>query len=556
MKKVISLSKIFIKEFYQNLPIFDKTKMKFNKRSMFFWLIAIVFIGITYVSYEVIKFLVDIGQPSVFLNLFFPILAILLIFQTILVCANIFFFSKDIKNIMHMPLKPVELLLAKLNTLVFMLYITEAIFAVVPITLYGLMVNVNFIFYLWEVIVLLIFPIIFAVVISIILLIIMHFIKFIRNKDIFQVLITIILLAFVFVLQYNAMQSMFNINSNEEAIEGFNNFSERTTEISKYFLVINPSIEILSNPAEISIFIGFLKLIGINIIALVVFIFIGKVVYLKDVLRATTNYINKGHKKKNKVDEKLHRGSIGKSYIIKELKMLIREPIFFMQCVFPVLIILLTVIMLGVVFTPIINEVMQDETIATEFANLSFNAEILCYILIVMQVLFSISTISLTAVSREGKSAKFVKYIPINLYKQFLYKNVPQILLNMLVIIVVLGIVSYILPMLNWIHEIGILLIAIVINFINSYLMLIVDLRRPNLDWDSEHSVVKRSDNKIFQYVFMIINVIFLMYIAKIFEGINIYLVLLGEFVIYLLLFIIINLCVKKWQNKLFNKII
>ena len=86
--------------------------------------------------------------------------------------------------------------------------------------------------------------------------------------------------------------------------------------------------------------------------------------------------------------------------------------------------------------------------------------------------------------------------------------------------------------------------------------MLIVDLRRPNLDWDSEHSVVKRSDNKIFQYVFMIINVIFLMYIAKIFEGINIYLVLLGEFVIYLLLFIIINLCVKKWQNKLFNKII
>ena len=93
MKKIISLSKIFIKEFYQNLSIFDRTKMKFNKRSMFFWLIAVVFIGITYVSYEIIKFLVDIGQPSIFLNMFFPILAILLTFQTILVCANIFFFS-------------------------------------------------------------------------------------------------------------------------------------------------------------------------------------------------------------------------------------------------------------------------------------------------------------------------------------------------------------------------------------------------------------------------------------------------------------------------------
>ncbi len=128
MKKIISLTKVLVKEFYQNLAIFNTEKKKLNKKSVFFWLIAIVFLGITYLSYEIIKFLAEVGQEKVFLNLYFFILSILLLFQTILVCTNIFFFSKDIEKILHMPLKPVELLLGKFNTLLCMLYITEGIF--------------------------------------------------------------------------------------------------------------------------------------------------------------------------------------------------------------------------------------------------------------------------------------------------------------------------------------------------------------------------------------------------------------------------------------------
>jgi hypothetical protein len=86
--------------------------------------------------------------------------------------------------------------------------------------------------------------------------------------------------------------------------------------------------------------------------------------------------------------------------------------------------------------------------------------------------------------------------------------------------------------------------------------MLVVDLRRPNLDWDTEYSVVKKSDNKLFQYVLMIINILFLMYIAKIFSDVNIFISLIGEIIIFTIIFIIIDRCIKKWQNKLFNKII
>ena len=54
----------------------------------------------------------------------------------------------------------------------------------------------------------------------------------------------------------------------------------------------------------------------------------------------------------------------------------------------------------------------------------------------------------------------------------------------------------------------------------------------------------------------MIINIVFLMYIANILEDINILLALGIEIIIFAVVFMILDRGVKKWQNKLFNKII
>lgn len=555
MKKIFSLTNIFIKEFYQNLSIFDREKKKFNKKSLLFWLIMIVFLGITYVSYEIITFLVDNGQSEIFLTLFFLILSILLLFQIILVCVNIFFFSKDIEKVLYMPLKPVELLLAKFNTLLGMLYVSEGIFALVPLTLYGLLTHSHFAFYLWEIIILVGFPILIAAVVSTIMLFVMKLAKFIKNKDVFQLIITFILIVLLCILESGAFSGLFKIENDEQAIEQFSSFAQRAEQVSRYFLVINPSVETLGNPFSMTAIFSFFKLLGYDIIAVFIFIVIGKRTYLKNILKNMVSTTNK--KKKSIAVEKVTKHySKRKSYVIKELKMLIREPIYFMQCVFPVLIILSTAMILIVVLLPVIMEVIQDETIQDMIQNLSFNTEVICDILIILQVLFSISNISLTAISREGKNAILLKYIPMELYKQFVYKNIPQILLNLLVSLAVLGMIWYIIPSMNVLYLFIIFIISVFISFINSYLMLVVDLRRPNLDWNTEYSVVKRSDNKLFQYVLMIVNVLFLMYIARIFKDANILIALIGETIIFAIIFILIDRCIKRWQNKLFNKII
>lgn len=554
MKKIISLTKVFIKEFYQNLAIFDNQKKKFNKKSMFFWLIAIAFFGITYVSYEIITFLRQVGQEEIFLNIYFFLLAIFLLFQMIIVCANIFFFSKDIEKVLHMPIKPVELLLAKFNTFLCMLYISEAIFGLVPLTLYGLLINAHFIFYFWEIVILVVFPILLAISISTIMLILMRFAKFIRNRDIFQIIITIIMIMLLCMVEAKALSGLFEIQNEAQVLEEVQYFSGRIKQVGKYFLVINPSIDILSNPTNITAILSIMKLIFYNIIGGIIFITIGKITYLKDILRNMITYSNKKKKIVN-IKRDIKQNSIRKAYVKKEFKMLIREPIFLMQCVFPVMIILITGIISVFVLMPIIMEVLKDETIQNEIQNLSFNAEAVCIILILLQVLFSISNISLTAISREGKNAIFIKYIPIELYKQFVYKNGPQVILNFLVSVIVIALIGYLIPNINGLYLGMILVIATFINFINSYLMLIVDLKRPNLTWDTEYSVVKKSDNKFFQYAFMILNVLFLMYLANILEKVNILTALIIEIIIFAIVFIGIDRGVKKWQDKLFSKI-
>lgn len=556
MKKIISLTKVFIKEFYQNLPIFNRQKNKINKKSIFFWLIAIIIIAITYVSHQVITFLVDARQPEIFLNIYFSILAVVLLFQTILVCSNLFFFSKDIEKILHMPLKPVELLLAKFNTLLFMLYLTESILGIIPFSLYGMLTNAHFSFFLWEIVVLIIFPIFIATFVSTVTLLIMRVGKFIKNKEVFQFFITTILIMLLLTMEFRVVNNLFGITNDEQALEQFSSFSQKAEQANQYFLIINPSVKILTNPTDITAMVAMLKLLGYNIIGGIIFIAIGKRTYIKDILK---NMLSNSNKKIKEIDTRrdIESHSIRNAYIRKEIKLLIREPIFFMQCVLPVISIIITCLVMMVILLPTIQEMMmQEEAIQNAFQNLSFNMEAVCDILIIMQVLFSLSSISLTAISREGKNAVFIKYIPIELHKQFFYKSIPQIGLNFLVTIVVFAIVSYILPNINWLYLGITFMVATIINCINSYLMLVVDLIRPNLDWDTEYSVVKKSDNKVFQYAFMILNILFLMYLARIFKNLNMIVALTGEVVVYVILLIIIAKSIKKWQKKLFRKII
>ena len=547
MKKIISLTKVFSKEFYENINFLDKQNKKLNKKSIFFWLISIILIGTAFVSYQIITFLVRIGNPEIFLNLFFWVLGFLLLFQIILTSVNLFFFSKDMEKILPLPIKPVELLMAKFSTLLMIMYMIEAIFAVIPLGLYGIFTHANLSFYIGELLVLAIFPILLEVFIIVIELIIMHFGKLFKNKDIFQIVITIVFIIALCFLESQMMRAIFRMKNEEVAKEQFISLNEKVQKVNQYFFVVNPSITILENPFSKEAILEFLKLLGYSTLGGVIFLIIGKYTYFKIIMANSTNYESK-RKKRINIENNSKCRHKSTSYIKKEIKMLVREPIFLIQYILPVVIILVTIILLGVILLPMVKQAIGEEMIP-------LNMEISCDILIVLQILFSFSNISLTAISREGKNANFIKYIPISFYQQFIYKNMPQILFNGIISMVVLGGIWYLIPTMNIGYFCMLFVISFFINLIGSYTMFVVDLRRPSLDWDNQASVGKKTDNKVFSYVFLIGMVLILLYIARIFKEMNLTLALFLEIMIFAIVFFLFDRFVKKKQDKLFDKI-
>ena len=85
--------------------------------------------------------------------------------------------------------------------------------------------------------------------------------------------------------------------------------------------------------------------------------------------------------------------------------------------------------------------------------------------------------------------------------------------------------------------------------------MLLIDLKRPYLNWTSEHSVVKKNDNKSFQYALTIILILVYMYLSNIFKNINVIITLILEIIIFMIVFVIIDRIIKKKSNKLFDNI-
>ena len=553
IKKIKELTKIFAKESYQDLNIYNSKNKKLNIKSIFLWMVVIIVISIFYLSYQIINFLVSSGVPEVFLNFYLLILFIILSFQTILRIVNILFFSKSIKNILPLPISNMEILISKFGGLLFLSYVTELVFGLIPLFMYGMLAAKSLMYFLLMILVLAVFPIIIVSIFCIITLLLMKLFNFIKNPNIIEAVVTIILL---FLIIFMEQKSLNNLSIQSE--EGQQNITTETyLKTTSYFLVINPSIEILAeNGNIIDIITNFLKIIGYNIVAFGIFLIIGKKLYFKLLLKCN-NY------EKNKKDkiiilkDKYKNKSVLRTYLKRDLMNLFKNGTFFIQTVFPVIIILITMILIGTVMIPIIDTTIQnDENIKNSLASITINTEVIGIILCVAQILFSISSLSLTAISREGRDAILIKYLPVDLYKQFKYKNIPQVVLNILVSIVILGLVYYFIPTIGILNILLLFILLLFINLINSYLMLITDLRRPMLNWDSEQSVIKKNDNKVFQYFLMIIMVLIILYFANIFKNINLTLGIIIEIILFSIIFIIIDRLVKKNCKKLFNKIV
>lgn len=555
MDRIILFSKIFFKSSFSFSGI---QSAKLNIKGIIKWIIIFIVTFIGLLSYKILDLLLKINQPSIFLSILFLGLAFIVIIQTILICINLFYNSKDMEHILPLPIKPIELLISKFNVLLITIYVTEILFVAVPLIVYGISTHGRLFYYLYTLIILILYPILPAILSCIVVMLFMRLAKYFKNINNFQNLITIISTILILAINFINIK---NINventviTDEVALKKILEANVISENIGKYFFTIKPTISALTNK---NFFLGLLAIFVILLITLFfyfIFLTLGNKLYLKGIL-ANLNKVKISKKHKNIKLKNYNKHNIFLRYIQKEYKLIFRNPIFFSQCVLPVFYIPILLIGIGFVVYKSISNVIGNIVDLDSIFSVNIDFKIICIFLGIIQISNFMSITAVTAFSRDGKNATIAKYLPISLYRQFIYKSIPALFLDMIPSIIIVTISYFILSKLTILYAFIIIFISLLINIIRIYLLQIIDLKRPKLNWDGEYMLVKTNFNIIISIALIGIIVLLLIYFAKAFSILSLTTSIISIIIIFFTIIIIINIFVKRNEKKLFSKII
>ena len=545
--KVLSLSKVIFKNSFQNMETAKEVNNKKSKSMIILYIFAFLYLaGIVGVfSNSLISELLKIHQEKMFLGVILLGIAGFVLIQTIFSAINLLYYSKDNEYILPLPLKPSQIVIAKTNVLLVTEYFIVAILGLIPLSIYGILTYANILYYIEMVIVLLIFPIIPILISSLLVLIVMSFAKFTKNRNRFQLIATILILVIVFIASF----AMGNTDSSpEELVQMVMKANGMVELVKNAFPTLGMAIESLTN-VNIGIqLLNIMLLIATTAIIYALYVFVGQKLYLK----GAVGNLYSGKKNKKKIDEKkaFKNSTIFKTYVGKEFKILLRNPIFFMQCVLPA--ILFPILIIGMTILGI-NEESNGQTI--DFANMFTNKTSIYIgigILCVIQFFLMFIYISVTAISRDGQNASFMKYIPVKYMKQIDYKVMPNIIMTSIMSIITV-IIAGILIKADILYLLLILITSIIMGVFQSYVLIIVDLKKPKLEWNSEYAVVKQNMNLIWSVVISLISITVLIISGVVLENTFNSFILTG---IIALVYLLVTIITRNYINNNINKLI
>lgn len=512
---------------------------------------AIVFgslgIAMVLISTAVTKSLEKINQTYAFINILLLMNFLILFGKSIFESLNLLYFSKDLKILLRMPIKPIEILHSKFINMIISEYEMEAIMLAIPMLIYGDITKAGIMFYIYAVIVLLILPIIPILITSLVISVIMRLTNKIKNKN--KVMyIAIILTTIIIGIILSSMGSGEIVSNSrfEEIVRQTNGIAEN---ISKVFILIKQTMNILLQYDNIQGLQNLIIFIAENIIFYIIILFIISKIYLKGAIGTTINSRKNAKSAIQGLSEKDFKPKrINKSYILKELRTILRTPIFLIQCIiiptiYPIVIILASLLLVNFAnnFIPAWDLLYKNAVTchgAAMFLSLG-------------QVFYMMNFTSIIEISRESKNAILTKYIPISLQKQFKLKVSLGVLLNLLAGILVT--IFYYMSVHNVFATILIAIELVILNIIGEKFKLLTDLRKPQIDWNSEYTMMKQNTNVMYILFYTLLVVGILLGISVIINQTEIFLI--ATIVISGIINISINRYINKNDRKIFAKL-
>lgn len=429
-----------------------------------------------------------LDQSGIIFSAGFQFTALLIFTFSLFLIPSVYYFSKDINTLLALPLTPQTIIASKFSVCLIYEYLFTAAICIPMTIAYGQVADITVIMFIFMLIAFLTLPIYPLILSSIITMLMMRFAPFMKNRDRFNIIGSILILVFAFIFSFYINQ-IETLDPNQMLAL----LQEGNNSLMSIFSYLFPNVPYIAKAIVNIDMISFITYIGIIIVSVVIFVLIAKNLYLKGVIGVEESSSSRKQLSKQKIERSVRKQSILSTYIKKEYRLLIRTPVYLMNCFvmafLPAFMVLSSLFTSGISdFSELIPEGMLDTIIEQP----NFVWIVLIAGLISGIACANLNLISSTSISREGANYIFMKYIPVPLQTQINAKALSGTIIS------ILSIVLFLIPI--WIIiklPVYIVLLFLISSSISSvlgnYLGILIDLLHPKLTWEQEAAAVKQN---------------------------------------------------------------
>ena len=439
----------------------------------------------------------QIGQEAIILGFGLSIVSVVIFFFGIFYAMSVFYFSMDVENLLPLPFKPWHIMGAKFAAVLIYEYMTEIIFFAPTLIAYGIKSGGGVLYYIYGVVIFLLLPIVPLVIASVINMIIMRFTNVAKNKDRFKLVGGLIAMGFgvginIYIQRFSQDLSQSQIT--EMFSKGNNSLIDLATKI---FPSTKIAVNSLINTTNIQGFINLILFIVITVAALMIFIMLGQALYFKGVMGVSETTSKRKTLSSSELIKSTSQNSSLKIYTLKELKLLFRTPIYFMNCV------LMNFLWPLFLLIPVFSQKGGSGQLErlSGFLQGGKSTGITLGAFFAFMIFSSCSNaIATTSISREGKNLYILKYIPMKYKDQLMAKALSAVVLGVAGMLMICIIAEVLLKL-----PLDLILLMIIVGLLGilftSFLGIFIDLNFPKLNWDTEQKAVKQNFNVLISMI-------------------------------------------------------
>lgn len=502
MKRFLALVRINLitasEDLIQNMNISSKKQTPFRKwgtRLLIVGLIVYLLGIVSFISSMIVSEFIRLNQTGLLIYLIFTVAPIVTLYFSILSTPSVFYFSRDIPSYLSLPIFPREIIGAKFVVS----YIQSCISSIGilgPLLLILIIrTDAGILFGIYTLLGLLIMPLIPLSLAVVIVVLLMRFVPFLKNKDLFMYLSFGLIFIPIFIVSFSTGM----VSADEVAIQGFveslvsmDNNAFRSLSFffptSKWITTGIVDLNIL--PLLFTLALS----LGVGVIAITV----SQPYYFEGVLSVSEVGTKKKKLNLREKERETKGRTLTQTILLQDIKTILRTPAFALNYLSPMVLLplmtMLPAFLSGDFSSNFLFEILGIHRGFNDFfMSLTFLEKITYPLIVGFAIgLFAgnLDASSNTAISRDANNLKAFITFPIQFSEIVKAKVYLSIILSSLIplILIVLGIVILhptLITILCFILGVAVGIVLVV------FIGIFVDVYAPSLNWQTEQQAVK-----------------------------------------------------------------